>query len=133
MPKNKELAKQLSERKANPKKEGARYIDGCFSYGTRSDLGKVWRTHFNVEKDQERCRQTLSFNCDLAEAHKRLDANANGQVTALEVKDLLQSKGFSVNDAELNALVSRYDKDRDGNISLKEFQEEACPKSPVRI
>ena len=50
-----------------------------------------------------------------------MDLNDDGIITKNELKRLVEMNGFTVNETELNALVERYDKDRDGKISFKEF------------
>jgi len=41
---------------------------------------------------------------------------------------MLDSKGIYVPEGELNTLVNKYDKDKDGRISFSEFLDEISPK-----
>lgn len=51
-----------------------------------------------------------------------MDLNEDGIITKQELRRLVEMNGFEVNNAELEALIERYDKDRDGRISFNEFR-----------
>lgn len=58
--------------------------------------------------------------------------NEDGIVTGKEISNLLSSKGFYVNPKEVDNLMDKFDKDRDGRISYTEFVDEFMPKSPCK-
>lgn len=96
--------------------------DDCFLGETRLEFKNVWRTHFKIESYSESLRQRLykrpGFN--LYEAFIACDLNENGFVTREELRDLIQSRGFYVSEKEVNNLIEKIDKDRDGRISYHE-------------
>lgn len=58
------------------------------------------------------------------ESFKTCDINNDGIVTKDEIKRLLDSRGFYATDKDVNGLMEKFDKDRDGKISYSEFMEE---------
>lgn len=48
------------------------------------------------------------------------DMNDNGTVTKEELRSLIESRGFYVSEKEVNCLVEKIDKDKDGRISFSE-------------
>ncbi len=45
----------------------------------------------------------------------------------------MESKGVRVNYKELDSLVDKFDKNKDGKISYGEFIDEMMPKSPAKM
>lgn len=84
----------------------------------------MWRTHFKTESYSESLRQRLykrpGFN--LYEAFISCDLNDDGTVSREELRRLIESRGFYVSDKEVNQLVEKLDKDRDGRISYSEVR-----------
>jgi len=80
-------------------------------------------------------RQRLSkrpgFN--VYEAFATCDINNDGTISKDEIRRLIESRGFYVSEKEVNSLVEKIDKDKDGRISYSEFREEFVPHSPVRM
>jgi len=109
--------------------------DACFQYSTRQSLKELIRTHLKVEAAAERLRQRTNakpiFN--VYDAFKSVDINEDGIVTGKEISNLLSSKGFYVNPKEVDQLMEKFDKDRDGRISYSEFADEFMPKSPAKL
>jgi len=50
----------------------------------------------------------------------------------MKLKKLIESRGFYVNEREVDSLMDKFDKDRDGKISYSEFIDEFVPKSPSK-
>ncbi len=67
------------------------------------------------------------------EAFKSCDLNEDGVVTQTELGQLMESKGFYVNNRELNGLMKKLDKDHDGRVSYSEFMDEFIPRSPSKV
>ena len=61
-----------------------------------------------------------------------MDLNEDGRVSANELKRLIESRGYYVNDRDINQVVDKMDKNRNGTVSYHEFREEIVPKSPTR-
>mmetsp|Transcript_21984 Transcript_21984/g.16348 ORF Transcript_21984/g.16348 Transcript_21984/m.16348 type:complete len:106 (-) Transcript_21984:51-368(-) len=102
---------------------------------TKLEFKQVWRTHLKIETFAEQLRQRLAkrpgFN--IYEAFGSCDLNEDGRVTKQEIKTLIESRGYYVSEKEMNTLVEKFDKDKDGRISYAEFREEITPHSPVRM
>jgi Ca2+-binding EF-hand superfamily protein len=92
----------------------------------------MWRTHFKVETASEILRQRLQsrpmFN--VYEAFNSLDINQDGRITIDEMKRMIESRGYFVNDKDVAQVVERMDKNRDGSVTYDEFKQELMPKSP---
>jgi Ca2+-binding EF-hand superfamily protein len=92
------------------------------------------RVHFSVESSAENLRRRLlrrpGFNA--SDAFAAVDSDRNGFITRDEFKSILRQYGFFPTEVELQWLVDRYDRDRDGRITYSEFAEEILPKSPSR-
>jgi len=88
-----------------------------------------------IECASESLRQRLSkrpgFN--VYEAFASCDLYGDGVVSKDELRRLIESRGFYVSEKEVNHLVEKIDKDKDGRISYSEFREEFIPRSPVRM
>jgi len=66
------------------------------------------------------------------EAFNSLDINDDGRVTVEEMKRMLESRGYYVNEKDVAQVVDKMDKNRNGTVSYHEFKEEMMPKSPTR-
>lgn len=108
--------------------------DDGFLADTQVEFRSMWRTHFKVELANESLRQRLAnrplFN--VYEAFNSLDCNEDGRLTFEEIKRMIQSRGYFVNDKEIYSVVDKMDKNKDGTISYHEFRDELVPKSPVK-
>lgn len=82
----------------------------------------MWRVHFKVEVAAEAVRQRLQrqpcFN--VYEAFNSLDLNDDGRVSTLEIKRLIESRGFYVTEKEAAQVVKKFDASNDGYISFNE-------------
>lgn len=105
-----------------------------FNLDTREQFRRAWRTHFQVEYHNEILRKALQrrpyFNT--RDAFEHCDLDKNGFVTKAELRDLLHWNGVMATDAEVNGLLDRFDRNKDGRISFAEFSDELLPKSPVK-
>ena len=108
--------------------------DDCFLPGTAFEFQNMWRTHFRVESAAENLRQRLNsrpgFNC--YEAFNSLDLNDNGSIDASELKRMIESRGYFVGWKEVDQVVDKFDKNKDGRIHFSELRDEILPKSPAR-
>ena len=101
---------------------------------TLEQLRLTWQTFLRVEIAAESLRQRLhrvggfsaiaAFHC--------MDLDGTGRISKKELRSLLGEFGFIATEKELESLISRYDKDRDGRISYSEFAREITPHSPYR-
>jgi Ca2+-binding EF-hand superfamily protein len=94
----------------------------------------MWRTHFKIETSSETLRQRLNsrplFN--VYEAFNSLDINNDGRVTVDEIRRLIESRGYFVDNKEICSVIKKCDKNGDGSVNYNEFREEIMPKSPMR-
>lgn len=133
MPKSASISTSLQLRRAHysiiraPRSE-------YFSSYTRELFFKTLRVHFSVESSAENLRRRLvrrpGFSA--SDAFTAVDSDRNGFINRDEFKRILREYGFFPTETELQWLVDRYDRDRDGRISYSEFTEEILPKSPSR-
>lgn len=133
MPKSASISTQLQLRRAHysilraPRSE-------YFSSYTRELFFKTLRVHFSVESSAENLRRRLlrrpGFNA--SDAFTAVDSNRNGYITRDEFRKILREYAFFPTETEVQWLVDRYDRDRDGRITYSEFAEEILPKSPSR-
>jgi Ca2+-binding EF-hand superfamily protein len=104
----------------------------AFSLETFDRLNRVFRLLLECEMSAERVRQRLSalprFN--YMDAFQTLDKSGDGYITSDEFQEILRQSGFRANRSDLQALMERYDKNRDGRVSYSEFVAEVSPKSP---
>jgi hypothetical protein len=108
--------------------------DDCFFADTAAQHRAVWNVHFRTEDSAEGTRQHMGrfpyFNA--YEAFNSLDLTGTGQIASPDVRRMLESRGFFCSDKEIKDVVNKFDKDKNGRISLNEFSREMRPKSPVR-
>ena len=106
----------------------------ALSAETLEQLKHTWQTFLRVEIAAESLRQRLhrvgGFSA-IAAFHS-MDVDGAGRVAKKELRALLSDFGFIATEKELESLVARYDKDRDGRISYSEFAREITPHSPYR-
>lgn len=108
--------------------------DDCFLSDTAIAFRSLWRSHFQGEVQAETIRQRLQrlpyFN--VYEAFNSMDINDSGSISREEFKRMIQSRGFYVSEKEVEEIVEKMDKNKNGRVSFAEFREEIMPKSPVR-
>ena len=92
----------------------------------------VFRLLLESEMSAERVRQRLSslprFN--YMDTFQTLDKSGDGYITSDEFQEVLRMSGFRASRSDLQALMERYDRNRDGRVSYSEFVAEVSPKSP---
>jgi Ca2+-binding EF-hand superfamily protein len=105
-----------------------------FGVETQVRMNRVFRLHLDAERLAESLRQRLSripsFN--LYDAFKAVDKSNDGVITLDEFRSILQDHGLYATTKDLESLMDRYDKDRDGRVSYSEFVQEVRPKSPSK-
>jgi Ca2+-binding EF-hand superfamily protein len=121
-------------------RRGSNYVprvirrDDVFLPHTAHEFGSMWRTHIRVENHAESLRQRLQarpgFN--VYEAFNSLDFNDSGAISAYELKRMIESRGYFVGFKEVEQVVDKFDKNKDGRINFHEFSEETRTRSPVR-
>ncbi|KAL8451360.1 hypothetical protein Emed_002025 [Eimeria media] len=88
------------------------------------------------EEQAELSRHRMCLK-DLYSAFQDLDRDGDGYVTAAEFSASLMAHGVCHSEAELNALVNRYDKNGDSKVSYNEFVNEIgrtrCPVGSCRL
>ena len=108
--------------------------DDVFLSETRIEYKNAWRTHFKNESYAESLRQRLykrpGFN--IYEAFISCDLNENGSISKDELRRLIESRGFYVSEKEVNQLVEKIDKDRDGRISYSEVSAELSVNNQMK-
>lgn len=94
----------------------------------------MWRSHFKLESAAEGVRQRLACNphFNAQQAFNSLDFNADGSVSAVEIKRIIESRGYYVTEKEAQSVLKKFDNDGDGEISIREFKAEIEPKSPCK-
>ena len=102
-----------------------------FSGACRDQIVKTWQAHFDAENEAERLRDRLSNRpgFTLHEAFKTLDKKGRGYLTREDLEWKLEQHGFSPLEAEMQLLMQRYDKNRNGRITYTEFVDELTLKS----
>ena len=108
--------------------------DDVFLPNTALEFQSMWRTHIRCENAAESLRQRLAskpgFNA--YEAFNSLDLNCDGSITTLELRRMIESRGYFVGQKELEQVVDKMDRNRNGRVDFGEFAEEVRTKSPVR-
>jgi Ca2+-binding EF-hand superfamily protein len=83
----------------------------------------MWKTHLRVETIAESLRQRLNsmpgFN--VFEAFNSLDLSDNGSINAEDLRKIFESRGFFVPLKEVQQIISRFDKNKDGRVNFYEF------------
>jgi Ca2+-binding EF-hand superfamily protein len=132
LPVDSHYASMLNRRSANILSKPLFRRDDCFLADTQVEFRSMWRSHFKVELENETLRQRLQsrpgFN--VYDAFNSLDLNQDGRVSMDEIKRMIESRGYFVNDREIFQLVDKMDSNKDGTVSYHEFRDELVPKSP---
>ena len=64
---------------------------------------------------------------------KEMDRRRTGFLTMNEFRWFLREYGITTTGKDLLALMSRYDRNNDGKVTIAEFHDEVAPHSPVKI
>jgi Ca2+-binding EF-hand superfamily protein len=130
MPQGHEYARMIRSRL--PYNSSVRERRRVFTYETTERLLRVLRLSLEAERVAESLRQRLSrlptFN--LYDAFQAVDSGRDGFITLDEFREILGRHGVFATTKDLESLMDRYDKNRDGMVSYSEFVQEVTPKSP---
>lgn len=106
-----------------------------FSAVTIEALRRVLRLHLEVEVNAEALRQKHEespyFRYD--DAFTTLNKWGDDYLTVEDFAEIFKKYGFYATKAELEILINRFDKDKDGKVSYDEFFEEFSPHSPLKV
>ena len=131
-PKELEYSRILSNRTAFnvPRAERRR----VFCADTLYKVTKVLRLHLENETAAESLRQRLARrpSFSMHDAFQAVDKDRNGYITFGEFQGLLEQNGIFATAKDVESLMDRYDKDKDGRVSYSEFLDEVTPKSPKK-
>ena len=132
-PKQIEYARILRNRSPN----STEYLDNLnlFSSETLNLILDTFRLILDAESLAERVRQKLTRMPDfsLHQAFTSIDKDRNGFITIDEFQNILHTHGIFASSKDLQNLLSKYDKNRDGKVSYSDFVDEITPKSPRRF
>ena len=105
-----------------------------YSTDTTYKLTKVLRLHLESETVAESLRHRLARRpgFSMHEAFQAVDKDRNGYITFGEFQGLLGQYGIFTTVKDVESLMDRYDKDKDGRVSYSEFLDEITPKSPKK-
>lgn len=132
-PKQEEYARVLRNRSsANLSGPGRMQV---FSRDSQSLFLDTLRSLLDAESLAERVRQRLSRmpEFSLHQAFVAVDKDRNGFITIDEFQSILFSHGIFATSKDLQSLMQKYDKNKDGRVSYSEFIDEVTPKSPRRF
>ena len=106
-----------------------------FSSETLKTFLEMFRLMLDAESLAERVRQKLSRMPDfsLYQAFMAVDKDRNGFITIDEFQRILNSHNIFASSKDLQSLMGKYDKNRDGRVSYTDFVQEITPKSPRRF
>ena len=131
-PKELEYSRILSNRTAfNVGRAERRRVFGA---DTLYKLTKVMRLHLESEIVAESLRKRLARrpSFSMHEAFQAVDKDRNGYITFGEFQGMLEQYGIFATAKDVESLMDRYDKDKDGRVSYSEFLDEVTPKSPSK-
>lgn len=132
-PKQIEYARILRNRSSN----SSEYFDNLtiFSSETLNLFFDTFSLILSAESLAERLRQKLTRmpEFSLHKAFSAIDKDRNGFITIDEFQNILHTHGIFASGKDLQSLLNKYDKNRDGRVSYSEFVEEITPKSPRRF
>ena len=110
-------------------------LDSSFTSETMVALKMTLEQLIKCEVGSERLRQRLSLNpsFDVYDAFKVCDVNKDGYLTKESIKEFLSNHGVYKSTNDIEVLIAKYDKNKDGKVSYLEFAEEIQPKSPSKL
>jgi len=103
-----------------------------FTSETTYRITRAMQISLESESVAESIRQKLDRRplFSLLDAFQSVDRDRNGYITMDEFQSVLQDHGIFASKKDVESLMDRYDKDRDGRVSYSEFLNEVTPKSP---
>jgi len=106
-----------------------------FNSTTIDAFTRVLQLHLEVEVHAEALRQRHEespyFRYD--SAFSTLNKWGDDYLTGKDFKEMFEKYGFYATNEEIDIIVDRFDKDKDGKISYDEFFDEFSPHSPVKV
>ena len=63
------------------------------------------------------------------EAFNSMDLNSSGSISREEFRRMIQSRGFYVSEKEVEEIVDKMDKNKDGRVSFAEVSKTSCAYS----
>ena len=98
-------------------------------------LTKTLRLHIETENVAESLRHRLARrpSFSMHEAFQAVDKDRNGYITYDEFRLLLDQHGIFATVQDVESLLDRYDKNKDGRVSYSEFLDEVIPRSPKKF
>ncbi|CAG9322701.1 unnamed protein product [Blepharisma stoltei] len=131
-PRQSEYSKLLNSRAPSGVKFSRRKC--ALSIETQELLARVFKKIFDIENASEIIRQRIANNpsVNIHSLFLKLDKTHNGSISIDGFRKMLHENGIYPTEKDLMALLSRYDKDKDGKVSYREFVQEIEPKSPPR-
>ena len=123
------------------KNRSAKYPNGYynrldeFSTPTHQAFVKVMKLHIEIELRAEAIRQNHEYGLRYRyeDAFAAINQFGVDYITREDFSLFFKKFGFYATDLELDVLISRFDKDYDGKVSLQEFYEEFSPHSPLKV
>ncbi|KAI8014271.1 putative calcium-binding protein CML29 [Camellia lanceoleosa] len=67
--------------------------------------------------------ETLSHVSRLVEAFRAFDSDNDGSITAAELRGIMSSLGYNPSEEDVEAMMQKGDKNKDGVLSIEEFLE----------
>lgn len=125
LPFSREYSSLVSDRPDYYSSRGADF-SRFFNTDTRRDMKAVWTMIFKAERAMEAIRYRLSKRIyyNSRQAHDFCARNQAGIVTSHDLRELLSEMGFYSTDREIQGLLNRLDRDRDGVISIVDWMDE---------
>mmetsp|Transcript_344 Transcript_344/g.380 ORF Transcript_344/g.380 Transcript_344/m.380 type:complete len:140 (+) Transcript_344:608-1027(+) len=108
----------------------AKNPEDAFSGATKNDMCDLIRKTLRNEGFVEEYRQLLSkkYRFSYSQAFSIIDANKNGFLAKDEFQSVLEEGQFFATSKELDMMLNRFDRDRDGKVTYSEFFQELAPK-----
>lgn len=84
------------------------------------------------ENAAESLRQRLNANprFNAYEAFNSIDLDGNGALDAVELRKLIESRGYFVTQKECDQVIDKMDTNKDRRVTYGEFADESRNKSP---
>lgn len=107
----------------------------ALSIETQELLSRVFKKIFDIENASEAIRQRITNNpyLNVNDLFSKIDKDYNGNISIDGFRKIMHDNGIYPTGTELTAILSRYDRNKDGKVSYKEFIQEITPRSPSHL